>query len=116
MIEGIVSEFHSTRNPAIAACRDFLMRHTVLRDAIRGVLLVIRTVRSAFRRVRERIRNPADPFRTGVLDARRIGGPLTLPEMETLWQAAGGCKRLRRAGGCSRRLRRRAQPARRRHR
>jgi len=93
MIEGLIGRFHSTKNPAVVACRDFLARHSMVRDAIRGVLFVVRTIRSAFRHVRERIRNPPDPFRMGVIEARRIGGPLTLSDMERLWQAAAGCKR-----------------------
>src|SRR5712671_6955004 len=93
MIEDLIGKFHATRNPAIVECRDFLTRHSMVRDAIRGVLWVIRTIRSVFRRVRERIRNLVNPFRTAVMAARRIGGPLTLPDMERLWQAAMGCQR-----------------------
>jgi glycosyltransferase involved in cell wall biosynthesis len=93
MIEGLIGRFHSTKSPTIVACRDFLARHSMVRDAIRGVLFVVRTIRSALRHIGERIRNPPDPFRTGVIEARRIGGPLTLSDMETLWQAAAGCKR-----------------------
>jgi glycosyltransferase involved in cell wall biosynthesis len=40
------------------------------------------------------MQNPNYPFRTAVMDARRIDGPLTLPDMERLWQAATGCKRV----------------------
>src|SRR5258708_20815081 len=82
MIEGLIGRFHSTQNPTIVACRDFLARHSMVRDAIRGVLFVVRTIRSAFGHVRERISTPADPFRTGVIEAPRIGGAAPLSALE----------------------------------
>src|SRR5258707_15103438 len=92
MIEGLASTFYTSKHPHVVACRAFLERHPAVLDAIRRVLSAIRSVRSGVRSLRERIRDPIGPLARAVLDARRIGGPLSLSDMEKLWHAAARCK------------------------
>jgi hypothetical protein len=91
MLARLINWYASTANPIIAGTRSFVRRHSALRSWGRATIRLALDPRTELARWRH---PPVDERLRAIMDARQVGGALTVTELARLWDAG---KRSRRA-------------------
>jgi len=87
MISRVLELLSFSRHPVVASARDYVKRHKLLLEVVRALLSCVRTFLAASRDLQEYLWPPIAPNLQAILDARAIGGALSVSDLEMLWDA-----------------------------
>jgi glycosyltransferase involved in cell wall biosynthesis len=90
MLARLLHWYASTDAPAVVRSRDFVRGHRALRSWAHAAILL---ARNPLREIGRRLRPPIDSKLRAFMDARQVGGALSIADLERVWQAGQDSKR-----------------------